>query len=32
MTTAQLLLILSILILVINNFSAIKKLFVKKNI
>ena len=32
MTTAQLLLILSILILVINNFSAIKKLSVKKNI
>jgi hypothetical protein len=32
MTIAQLLLILSILIIVINNFSVIKKLFVKKNI
>ncbi len=31
MTTAQLLLILSILILIVNNFSIIKKLFVKKN-
>jgi hypothetical protein len=30
MTTAQLLLILSILILVVNNFSLIKKLFIKK--
>lgn len=32
MTLAQLLLILAILILVINNFSDIRKLFAKKNI
>ncbi len=31
MTTAQLLLIVSILILIVNNFSMIKKLFLKKN-
>ncbi len=31
MTTAQILLIISIAILVVNNFSFIKRLFVKKN-
>jgi hypothetical protein len=32
MTIAQILLLLSVLILVVNNFSFIKKLFVKKNL
>lgn len=31
MTTPQLLLILSIVILIVNNFSFLKKLFTKKN-
>jgi len=31
MTTAQILIIISILILVVNNFSYLKKLLVKKN-
>ncbi len=32
MTTARLLLLISILILIVNNFSTIKKLFVKKTL
>jgi hypothetical protein len=32
MTIAQFLLLLSVLILIVNNFSIIKKLFVKKNL
>lgn len=32
MTVANLLLVLALLILIVNNFSMIKKLFVKKNL